>query len=95
MKIQNSKYAPYSGVLISVSEGKDFIHINIHIIICLHYKLCLLTEMRDPEKPKYILVCEVVIGVMEVPLHYVTVGLPLLPDLLLLALVLSIPQEKY
>ena len=86
---------PYRGVLISVSEGEDFIHINIHIIICLHYKLCLLTEIRDPEKPEDILVCEVMIGVMEVPLHYVTIGLPLLPDSLLLALVLCSPQEKY
>ena len=86
---------PYCVVLISVGEGEDLIHIHIHVIISLHYKLSLLTEIRNPEKPKDILISEVVIRIMEVPLHYITIGLPLLPDLLLLVLVLSSPQEKY
>ena len=72
----------------------DLIKINEHVIICLHYKLCLVTELGDPEVPHDGLVGEVVVSVKEVSLDNVPVLLVLLLQLLLLLTVLRAAEQE-
>ena len=52
-------------------DSEHLIKINIHIIISFYHKLCLLTEIRNPEKTKYVFIGEVTVGIMEVALDNV------------------------
>ena len=53
------------------SDSEHLIEINIHIIISFYHKLCLLTEIRNPEKTKHVFIGEVTVGIMEVALDNV------------------------
>ena len=72
----------------------DLIKINEHVIICLHYELCLVTELRDPEVPHDGFVGEIVVSVQEVSLDNVPVLLILLLQLLLLLTILRATKQE-
>ena len=59
--------------------------IDVHVVICLHDKLCLVTELAGPLDPRQGLEGEVLVGVEEVLPDDVPVTRLLLPDLLLQA----------
>ena len=61
------------------------VKIDIHVVICLHDKLCLVTELAGPLDPRQGLEGEVLVGVEEVLPDDVPVTRLLLPNLLLQA----------
>ena len=75
------------------SDSEHLIEINIHIIISFYHKLCLLTEIRNPEKTKYVFIGEVTVGIMEVALDDVIEFFSFFFNLLLILFNVSLYSE--
>ncbi len=51
--------------MLTPGESIGGIEVNVHVVIRLDDKFCLLTEGGDPQLPEYILVGQVVVGVVK------------------------------
>jgi hypothetical protein len=76
-------------------EGIYLVKVNKHVIICLDNKLCLFTEVRDPELAHDVLVREVSIVVTKHAQDCVMMLIIFLLNVLLCFLLIWFSQQKH
>ena len=61
-------YESVSKAMSTPGDGIAGKQVDVHVVVCLDDKLCLLTEGGHPQLPEHVLVGQVVVGVMETTL---------------------------
>ena len=61
-------YETVSKAMSTPGDGIAGKQVDVHVVVCLDDKLCLLAEGGHPQLPEHVLVGQVVVGVMETTL---------------------------